>query len=61
VRYRVSGSHEVLGHKPGEEFEADLDGVTEARLYAGGHIERLDAYQFDLGSGESEDDLDVVS
>jgi len=59
VRYRVVGKNEVLGHKHGEEFEAELDGVTEARLYAGGHIERLDVYVFDPGSGEHEENDNV--
>jgi hypothetical protein len=61
VRYRVSGSHEVLEHKPGEEFEADLDPVTEARLYVGGHIERLDEYEFDPGTGVRDDDCTLDS
>ena len=40
-RYRVVGTHEVLGHAPGESFEADLDPVQERRLIAGGHIARV--------------------
>lgn len=30
--YRVSGASPVLGHAPGEEFEAELDGIKEQRL-----------------------------
>ena len=30
--YRVSGANPVLGHAPGEEFEAELDEVMEQRL-----------------------------
>lgn len=40
-RYRVVGNNEVLGHEPGESFEADLDAVQERRLIAGGHIVRV--------------------
>lgn len=52
MRYRVSGNREVMGHKPGEEFEAELDGVTESRLFSGGHIERVSEYVFDPGRGK---------
>jgi len=38
-RYRVASKHRVLGHEPGEEFEAEIDSVQEARLLAGGHLE----------------------
>lgn len=31
--YRVCGAMPVLGHAPGEEFEADLDSGQEARLF----------------------------
>lgn len=60
MRYRVSGTREVLGHKPGEVFEAHLDGVTESRLYVGGHIERVDEFQFDPGYGQREENVDVI-
>lgn len=40
--YRVTGPHHrVLGHEPGEEFEAELGAVQEERLIRSGHLERL--------------------
>lgn len=36
--YEVSAPSAVLGHGPGESFEADLDPVQEARLLAGGAL-----------------------
>ena len=43
MRYEVCGKRETLEHAPGEQFEADLDPVMEARLIAGGHIRRVPA------------------
>lgn len=57
MRYRVAGPHEVLGHLPGEMFEADLDPVTEARLVLGGHIERVAAYSFVPRREDEEDEV----
>ena len=42
-RYRVSGLHPVLGHKPGEEFVEKLDPRQEARLIERGSIVPLGA------------------
>lgn len=36
--YRVNAPSAVLGHKPGETFEADLAATLEARLLAGGAL-----------------------
>lgn len=36
--YEVSGSHTVLGHAPGEEFEAELPATKEGFYLAGGHL-----------------------
>lgn len=41
MTYRVSGKQAVLGHAPGTTFEADLGEVQEARLLAGGALERV--------------------
>lgn len=41
--YRVSGPNVVLGHEPGEKFEAILEPVVEERLLASGNLERADA------------------
>ena len=41
TRFRVCGTREVLGHAPGEEFEADISDIQEWRLTVGGHIERV--------------------
>ena len=41
--YENIGTHDVLGHAPGEIFEADLDPVTEARLASGNHLKRVGA------------------
>jgi len=38
VKYRVNASTAVLGHEPGETFEADLDPVLEQRLLDGGAL-----------------------
>ncbi len=39
-KYTVVGTNAVFGHAPGESFEADLSEFDEARLIAGGHIEK---------------------
>jgi hypothetical protein len=39
--YRVSGQHEVLGHAPGETFDAELSDDQDASLVASGALERL--------------------
>jgi hypothetical protein len=46
MRYRGVGRSEVFDHKQGEEFEASLDPVTEARLVSGGHLERVDKGEY---------------
>lgn len=46
MRYRVVGNNEVLGYDHGEEFEMILDPVTETRLVAGGHIERVGDFEY---------------
>jgi hypothetical protein len=37
--YRVTGSTSFAGHKPGEEFEAELDKAQEQRALERGSIE----------------------
>ena len=41
TRFRVCGTREVLGHAPGEEFDAEISDIQEWRLTVGGHIERV--------------------
>lgn len=38
-KYRVIGGRKIKGHKPGSEFEAELEPDHEARLMKLGHIE----------------------
>lgn len=38
TRYRVSGAMPVLGHEPGEEFDAELSRGLEARLFLSGAL-----------------------
>jgi len=38
TRYKVTGSTGFLGHKPGEEFDADLDPDLERRAKQRGSI-----------------------
>ena len=40
-KYRVVGAAEVLGHKPGSEFEAEISAELEASLLGSGSIERV--------------------
>lgn len=58
MRYRVVGPREALGHAPGESFDAELDHLTEARLVAGGHIERV-ARDADEDEAEAEVEVEV--
>jgi hypothetical protein len=51
----VVGNNEVLGRRSGEEFDAELDGVTEARLVAGGHLERVGEFEFKVEREERDD------
>lgn len=37
-RYRVASKHIVLGHKPGEEFDAELPAAQHAYLVGVGHL-----------------------
>jgi hypothetical protein len=60
ARYKVTGSHEVCGHEPGEEFEDDLDAITKARLVGGGHIEHV-ATTTSNGSGYAESGVSARS
>ena len=39
TRYLVTGNTAYLGHRPGEEFEADLDEAAERRALERGSIE----------------------
>lgn len=59
MRYRVAGPREVLGHAAGESFDADIDYVTEARLVAGGHIERV-AREPERNEGEEREQHVVI-
>jgi len=45
--YRVIGGKKILGHKPAEEFEADLPEDQERRLMALGHIELVEDEDFE--------------
>lgn len=40
--YKVVSNHEVLGHEPGEVFEADLQGA-QGVLVGVGHLAQVDA------------------
>lgn len=42
-RYKVVGPHKVMGHKPGDEFTADLPDEKELQLLRGGHLELVPA------------------
>jgi hypothetical protein len=41
-KYRVAGEHDVLGHKPGSTFEAEIPADQEARLLERGSLTRVD-------------------
>lgn len=63
MKYRVSGPNEVLGYAHGEEFEMILDPVTETRLVAGGHLERVGEFEYQVPDerevdAEERDDAD---
>lgn len=40
-RYKVTGIHPVLGHKPGTEFTATIPAAQEAALIAGRGLVRV--------------------
>jgi len=40
-KYRVAGEHDVLGHKPGSTFEAEIPADQEARLLERGSLTRV--------------------
>lgn len=50
--YRVIGGRTIHGHKPGEEFEADLDKEHEARLMRLEHIELVEEEEPEVEEAE---------
>jgi hypothetical protein len=52
--YRVSGVCAVLGHKPGEEFEAELTEAMAARLIESGALAPADKQPGPGPDGEPE-------
>ena len=40
-RYTVSGPHRVLGHAPGQQFEAEIPTKLEEFLLSVGHIKTV--------------------
>ena len=52
--YNVTGSQPVLGHEPGEKFQANIPADQEARLIARGQIARASS-PFEGPSGPGPD------
>ena len=56
TKYKVTGPTSYAGHKPGEEFEADLDPAAEQRALDRGSIEVAGKRSSKTKSKEEESD-----